>query len=187
MIFEIYILHVALDGDDRLFLKVISGHSSSSSCPAGFSLMLHFRLYERKGPILLYSGLVWAGKQAITTKITKTRTYRFTTKSQNQLEWTECRSVRIKCVEFQFERCYTARLCVLHATKLCSVLYLFLCACLLTQCLSVITHQCVLSLFDKEGLSILSQLHVQTHWLSVDLYVHLQDRIYYVLNLISMY
>lgn len=39
--------------------------------------------------------------------------------------------------------------------------------------LSIITHQCVLSLFDEEGLSVLAQLHVQTHWLSVNLYVHL--------------
>lgn len=43
--------------------------------------------------------------------------------------------------------------------------------------LSIITHQGVLSLFDEEGLSILSQLHVQTHWLSINLYIHLQDRI----------
>lgn len=43
--------------------------------------------------------------------------------------------------------------------------------------LSIITHQRVLSLFDKEGLSILSQLHVQTHWLSINLYVHLHDKI----------
>lgn len=43
--------------------------------------------------------------------------------------------------------------------------------------LSIITHQHVLRLFDEEGLSILSQLHVQTHWLSVDLYVHLQERL----------
>ncbi len=53
-------------------------------------------------------------------------------------------------------------------------------ACLLTQrekSLSIITHQRVLRLFDEESLSIISQLHVQTHWLPINLYVHLQDRI----------
>lgn len=43
--------------------------------------------------------------------------------------------------------------------------------------LSIITHQCVLGLSDEEGLSILSQLHVQTHRLSINLYVHLHDRV----------
>lgn len=42
--------------------------------------------------------------------------------------------------------------------------------------LSPITHQCVLRLFDKEGLSILSQLHVQAHWLSINFYVHLHGK-----------
>lgn len=42
--------------------------------------------------------------------------------------------------------------------------------------LSVITHQCVLSLFDKEGLSILSQLHVQAHRLSINFNVHLHGK-----------
>lgn len=39
--------------------------------------------------------------------------------------------------------------------------------------LSIITHQYVLRLFDEEGLSILTQLHVQIHRLSVNLDVHL--------------
>lgn len=39
------------------------------------------------------------------------------------------------------------------------------------------THHWVLSLFNEEGLSVLPQLHVQTHWLSVNFYVHLQKRI----------
>lgn len=42
--------------------------------------------------------------------------------------------------------------------------------------LSGITHQCVLGLFDKEGLSILSQLHVQAHWLSINFNVHLHGK-----------
>lgn len=51
----------------------------------------------------------------------------------------------------------------------CMCVCVYVCENLLT-----ITHQCVLSLFDKEGLSILPQLHVQTHRLSINLYVHLQ-------------
>lgn len=42
---------------------------------------------------------------------------------------------------------------------------------------SIRTHQNVLGLFDEEGLAILAQLHVQTHRLPVDLYVHLQEDI----------
>lgn len=53
-------------------------------------------------------------------------------------------------------------------------------ACLLagaTWTASIRTHQNVLGLFDEEGLAILAQLHVQTHRLPVDLYVHLQEDI----------
>lgn len=55
----------------------------------------------------------------------------------------------------------------------------YICVRLLTQSndSSIITHHSVLSLFDEEGLSILSQLHVQTHRLAINFYVHLQDRI----------
>ena len=42
-------------------------------------------------------------------------------------------------------------------------------------CVSVlVSYQHVLCLLDKEGLSILPQLHMQAHGLPIDLYVHLE-------------
>jgi hypothetical protein len=36
------------------------------------------------------------------------------------------------------------------------------------------SHLIALQLLDKEGLPIVPQLHVQIHWLPIDLNVHLQ-------------
>lgn len=52
--------------------------------------------------------------------------------------------------------------------------------CYIGACLlALVTHQGVLGLFDEEGLAILAQLHVQTHWLPVDLDVHLQPETFF--------